>query len=129
MATATTESDGLKDEWIISPCDSYNSDYNDCLKTTSRIQQYYRLGEQVNCEFYKFLFEKCQKSRNHGDKSSLKDLVEYERFLVDDRKKNTEANDVWAKRDKPPHDWNAPLPDWCKERLQKTTWYESSKQK
>lgn len=29
-------------------------------------------------------------------------------------------NDIWKKRDKPPENWNAPVPDWMQEKFEKT---------
>lgn len=29
-------------------------------------------------------------------------------------------NDVWEKREKPPENWNAPLPEWMQEKFKNT---------
>ena len=114
----------LNDLKYLNTCEEYSSDYLHCKKFTSRVNQYYQNGQTVDCSFYLKLVDNCYKWQRDGDKNALNNLVEFEKYFINERTKNALKNDVWELRDKPPHDWNAPLPDWCQERLKHSLWYE-----
>lgn len=46
------------------------------------------------------------------------ELIESEKKRRFQRLQAHYSNDVWQKRDKPPENWNAPLPKWLDEKSQ-----------
>lgn len=49
-----------------------------------------------------------------------KQLISSERKRRLDRLRGHYNNDIWQKRDKPPENWNAPLPNWLEEESSKS---------
>lgn len=53
-------------------------------------------------------------------------FIYQDELLTSEKKRRLERlrphykNDVWQKREEPPSDWNAPLPDWLVKRNQGT---------
>ena len=109
-------------------CDHYQYELARCGTIRTRITDYYSGSDtQQDCSKYEDLFASCLDWYRSGSQAAFKKLYDYESKLVEERKKASEANDVWEKRTAPPEDWNSPLPDWCVERLKDTVWYKQSK--
>lgn len=108
------------------PCDHYEYEFKNCTSFTGRLYNYYR-GENQECQPYQDLFVDCLKYKRDPEKNFdlLLKLKKYENELVQKRVESVVKNDVWQLRQKPPSDWNSPLPDWCIERLKDTYWYKS----
>ncbi len=121
--------DQQKQPSIHLPCDHYEYEFNMCSSFMNKVNNYYRGVESDpdrTCESYKNLFLDCVSyERNPGQNfDALLRLKAYEKQMLEKRRQSAENNDVWTKRTSPPSDWNAPLPDWCMERLKQTVWYK-----
>lgn len=129
-STATTRSQGGS-PFNLLPCDHYDHEYRACSSFTGRIDNYYR-GVSISsdeCARFRSLFDDCSKyARDPASNfDSLLRLNDYENALMKQRADASRANDVWQRRDSgPPSDWNAPLPDWCQQKLKESSWYKSS---
>lgn len=112
------------------PCDHYDHEHHACSSFMGRLNNYYT-GVQISredCARFRDLFIDC--GRYHRDPENnfdaLLKLNKYENELMRRRADAARANDVWERRSRPPSDWNAPLPDWCQERIKNSSWYKSA---
>lgn len=113
-------------------CEHYEYEYNSCKNLKSKIYDYYRGDTPAHpCEYYQNLLVDCLKYKRdpRTNFESLVRLKKYENELVEKRNESIKQNDVWTLRERPPSDWNAPLPDWCMENLKQTYWYKSKMEK
>ncbi|XP_011308933.1 UPF0545 protein C22orf39 homolog [Fopius arisanus] len=107
-------------EWMLRPCDMYYSEYRVCNSIRGKFNQIFVEGEVADCTQWKVDYEKCIQWKKSGDQQSYEDLVASEKVRRLNRLKGHYANDVWTKRQAPPEDWDAPLPDWLAKRDAKT---------
>ncbi|XP_033230636.1 UPF0545 protein C22orf39 homolog [Belonocnema kinseyi] len=104
------------DSWMIRPCDRYRDEYKDCTSIKARFHQYFVSGKYADCSQWKIDFNNCEKWTSKKDYTAYQELVASETNRRLKRLRAHYANNVWKKRDKPPEDWNKPLPQWLQER-------------
>lgn len=104
----------------IRDCGVYKDEYKDCKCFRSRFNQYFIFGELLSCEQWREDYNNCQKFSWLDDKEAAKNLIRSELSRKAARFKAHHANDVWTKRDTPPANWSAPLPDFIEERNKNT---------
>ena len=111
------------------PCDHYDHEYRQCSSFRGRIDRYYRgiSSSSDECKKFRELFDDCAKYEREpvGNFDALLRLNNYENDLMRKRADASRLNDVWERRTRPPSDWNAPLPDWCQEKIANSSWYKS----
>ncbi|KAF3421149.1 hypothetical protein E2986_09081 [Frieseomelitta varia] len=106
----------IKDEWLIRPCVVYKEEYADCTSIKARFHQYFIHGEILDCKQWKIDYENCNLWTEHKNKKACYELINSEKTRRVNRLKDHYKNDIWERRDKPPENWNAPLPKWLEER-------------
>lgn len=132
MTTTNDDSKSpIRGAFHLLPCDHYDHEYWQCSSFSGRIDRYYR-GISISsdeCKKFRELFDDCVKYEREpgGSFDALLRLNNYENDLMRKRADAARVNDVWERRTKPPSDWNAPLPDWCQEKIVNSSWYKSSK--
>ncbi|XP_024944596.1 UPF0545 protein C22orf39 homolog isoform X2 [Cephus cinctus] len=104
----------------IRKCDMYKEEYSDCTNIKSRFNQYFIFGEMLDCSQWKTDLQNCRKWENERNETAYKELVNSESKRRLERLKAHYGNDVWKKRDKPPNDWNKPLPEWMQKEQENT---------
>lgn len=106
----------LNSELQLRPCDRYKGEHKECKSFRGRFQQYFVYGENLNCDQWREDYNNCQKWNWFKDKNAAIEVIKSEMKRSDERMKAHSDNTIWTKRDKPPEDWNQPLPDWMAER-------------
>lgn len=104
--------------WMIRPCEEYHEELSFCRSWRGRLYQRYMLGEKKDCQPLADALHHCMFWLQRKDTSELKKLIAFEEDQLIRRKLSSENNDVWQRRTSPPSDWNAPLPDWARERAE-----------
>jgi hypothetical protein len=109
-------------------CEHYEYEYFTCKSLKRKLIDYYRGEPSKDCNYYGSLHEDCLKWLKDplNSMSSYAKMKNYENELIKKRNDALSQNDVWTLRSQPPSDWNAPLPDWCLDRLKDTYWYKIS---
>lgn len=107
-------------ELQIRPCDRYKGEYKECKSLRGRFQQYFVYGENLNCDQWRDDYNNCQKWSWLKDKNAALELIKSEMKRSDERMQAHTDNTIWTRRDKPPEDWNKPLPDWMQKRNENT---------
>ncbi|XP_076755126.1 synaptic plasticity regulator PANTS [Xylocopa sonorina] len=119
-SNSTTENVSAEEErqyeWLIRPCTFYKEEYKDCKSIRARFHQYFVFGKTIDCTQWKSDYNNCYLWNKYKDEDAYEDLVESEKQRRFKRLSGHYCNDVWQKRDKPPEDWNAPLPAWLQEK-------------
>ncbi|KAJ8679423.1 hypothetical protein QAD02_015210 [Eretmocerus hayati] len=108
------------EEYLIRDCPDYDREYYECHRVKGRFHQLFIHGEYLDCNPWNDDYKRCQRWKKDKDVKALEELVESERKRKFERLKGHFRNDVWKRRDKPPENWNAPLPDWMEERNKNT---------
>ncbi|CAK9820441.1 UPF0545 protein C22orf39 homolog [Anthophora plagiata] len=111
-----TSQEEYDDEWMIRPCLIYKEEYRDCKSIRARFHQYFVFGKTIDCNQWKTDYNNCQQWNNKKSKEAYDKLIESEKKRRLERLKGHYGNNVWQKRDKPPENWNAPLPEWIETR-------------
>ncbi|XP_014215998.1 UPF0545 protein C22orf39 homolog [Copidosoma floridanum] len=104
------------DEFMIRPCHIYNDEFYECERPKGRFHQYFIFGEYLNCWQWQMDFENCKKWKESQDEEAYALLIASEKKRRTERLKGHIENDVWEKRDKPPENWDAPLPEWLEKK-------------
>lgn len=110
----------VDDFFLVRPCERYQELLKSCKSLRGRLHQYYVYGELFDCGENKKNFEDCLFYRKTKDPSALKGIIEWEKAMIDKRMKATLCNPVWEPREKPPEDFQAPLPEFIQKRQ---SWY------
>ena len=110
---------------LIRPCERYYDEYEQCKTFKSRRQQLFVHGQYFDCEPWNQDHENCAKWMWHGDEEAARAIIEHEKGRLDERFVPHFRNEVWSKREKPPEDWNKPLPEF--ERITENTYLDSIK--
>ncbi|KAK2576254.1 hypothetical protein KPH14_005620 [Odynerus spinipes] len=113
----TKEVDKFKDEWMIRPCWIYRDEYDECTCWKGRFHQYFIFGHQIECSAWKEDYENCKIWEENRSEDAYNAIIENETERRRKRLRAHFANIVWKKRDKPPENWNSPLPDWMQENM------------
>ncbi|CAK9796010.1 UPF0545 protein C22orf39 homolog [Anthophora quadrimaculata] len=112
----TTSQEIYELEWMIRPCEIYKEEYSDCKSIKARFHQYFIFGKTIDCSQWKADYKNCKQWNNNKSKEAYDKLIDSEKKRRLERLKGHYENNVWQKRDKPPEDWNAPLPEWIEKR-------------
>ncbi|XP_063972351.1 synaptic plasticity regulator PANTS [Diachasmimorpha longicaudata] len=120
-AEGTSETNKTKEkfwesEWMLRPCEMYNSEFKVCNSFRGKFNQLFVDGETADCSQWKVDYNNCTKWKKLDDQQAYEDLVASEKVRRVQRLKGHYMNDVWTRREAPPTDWNAPLPKWLEER-------------
>lgn len=75
-------------------------------------------GESLNCDQWRDDNNNCHKWTWFQNKDAAIEVIKSEIQRRDERMKAHYDNKTWTKRDKPPDDWNKPLPDWMAKRAE-----------
>ncbi|XP_058803355.1 UPF0545 protein C22orf39 homolog [Phymastichus coffea] len=108
------------DEFMIRPCYLYEAEFHECERPKGRFHQLFIFGDYLDCNQWKRDAQLCKKWQEKKDEKARAELIESEEKRRIERLKPHYQNDVWKKRDKPPENWNAPLPDWIVEKNKNT---------
>ncbi|KAF4514022.1 UNVERIFIED_CONTAM: hypothetical protein B566_EDAN018673 [Ephemera danica] len=107
-------------EWMIRPCEMYQDEYKDCTSLKSRFHQYFIYGESSDCTQWKRDMDNCERWIANKNVKSRDELIKSEKIRQAKRLSGHVLNDVWEDREKPPSDWNKPLPDWMQKEHEAT---------
>ncbi|XP_063700862.1 synaptic plasticity regulator PANTS [Culicoides brevitarsis] len=118
----------LPETWQIRPCDVYYEEYKDCKSIKARFQQYFVHGEPTDCMPWRRDYDNCTKFLKSKDLKAARALIESEKERRRERFKGHYANDVWTRRDKPPENWSAPLPEAISKDYEKSYLYMKSRE-
>ncbi|KAF7988776.1 hypothetical protein HCN44_007086 [Aphidius gifuensis] len=117
------KTDNLKNrdsEWMLRACRVYKEEYDDCTSFRGRFQQNFVYGEKLDCSQWKTDYDNCKKWKKTDDDDAYTELVASEKKRRLERLRPHYQNNVWEKREEPPKDWNAPLPDYLVQRNNNT---------
>lgn len=101
---------------LVRPCERYWELFESCKSFKNRLHQYYVFGELFDCEPHRINYDVCLKFRKTKDLKLLHSIIEWEQNLINTRLKTVEQNKVWDMREKPPDDFNGPLPEFIVKR-------------
>ncbi|XP_001603320.1 UPF0545 protein C22orf39 homolog [Nasonia vitripennis] len=104
------------DQFLIRPCHLYKEEFHECERPKGRFHQYFIYGDYLDCNQWQTDIKNCNLWKESGDEQAYEELIASERKRRLERLKPHYQNDVWKKRDKPPENWNAPLPEWFEEQ-------------
>lgn len=107
---------GNKDSLLVRPCERYIQMYKSCKSIRGRIHQYYVYGELLDCSHHSANYQACLKFRKTKDFDDLKGVIEWEKNMMETRLQAERQNNTWTLRDKPPEDFNTPLPEFLAKR-------------
>ncbi|XP_011708191.1 PREDICTED: UPF0545 protein C22orf39 homolog [Wasmannia auropunctata] len=105
-------------EWMVRPCMIYKDEYDDCTGVKARFHQYFIHGETVDCSQWKTDYKNCYQWEKYKSEEAYNELIKSEKQRRARRLHAHYQNDVWEKREKPPENWNAPLPEWMQKEFQ-----------
>lgn len=107
-------------EWMIRPCMVYKGEYDDCASIKARFNQYFIFGKTLDCTQWKTDYHNCYQWEKHKSEEAYNELIESEKRRRLERLLPHVQNDVWERRERPPEDWNAPLPEWMQKQFENT---------
>ncbi|XP_057667099.1 UPF0545 protein C22orf39 homolog [Diorhabda carinulata] len=108
------EVETIQNQWMIRRCFIYDEEYSDCTSLRARFNQYFIFGKTLDCSQWKRDSVNCYKWENNKDINAANELVQSEKQRRKERLLSHYSNDVWKRRQSPPDNWNAPLPDYIK---------------
>ncbi|XP_078039972.1 synaptic plasticity regulator PANTS [Augochlora pura] len=114
----SNEETGHDLEWMIKPCEIYKEEYKDCKSIRARFHQYFVFGESIDCTQWKTDYNNCYIWEKYKSEKAFGNLIDSEKNRRMTRLQAHYANNVWERRDKPPEDWNAPLPEWLQRKAE-----------
>lgn len=109
---------------LVRPCERYKEMYKACKSIKHRVHQYYVYGELLDCNIYNDLHNHCMNYRKKRDEILLDPIIDWERNFILTRLKTETQNKVWELRDKPPEDFDAPLPEYLQKLHQNSKFKE-----
>jgi hypothetical protein len=116
-----------KDLLLVRPCERYKELYKSCKSIRGRLHQYYVYGELFDCNPNYDNYKACLVYRKTGDTDVLKTVVEWEKKLMTARLEAERQNKTWQFRERPPEDFNGPLPEFLQKRQAESLFNYSSK--
>ncbi|KAL0129274.1 hypothetical protein PUN28_004165 [Cardiocondyla obscurior] len=105
-------------EWMLRPCMVYKDEYDECTSVRARFHQYFIFGETLDCNQWKTDYNNCYQWQKYKSEEAYDQLLKSEKERRAKRLHAHYQNDVWEKREKPPENWNAPLPEWMQKEFQ-----------
>lgn len=114
---------------LVRPCERYKELYKSCRSFKSRIYQYYVYGETLDCTPHWDNYQSCLKYRKTKNVNLLEPIIKWEKNLIKTRLETVKQNKAWEMRDKPPEDFNKPLPEFIEKRQKESLLrlYENNK--
>jgi len=112
------EEDQYPDAWMLRPCVIYKDEYDDCTSIRARFNQYFIFGQTLKCDQWKTDYHNCYQWQKNKSKEAYNKLVESENKRRLERLIPHYQNNVWEKREKPPENWNTPLPEWMQKNFE-----------
>ncbi|XP_043677143.1 UPF0545 protein C22orf39 homolog [Vespula pensylvanica] len=122
------ENNQFRHAWMIRPCEIYKDEYNECRYWKSRFHQYFIHGYKIDCSSWEKDFKNCEIWQEKKSEEAYNAIIESEKERRMNRLKGHFGNTIWKKRDKPPENWNSPLPEWMQENY-KNSYLEKMKTK
>ncbi|EZA53162.1 hypothetical protein DMN91_005244 [Ooceraea biroi] len=104
-------------EWMIRPCMIYKGEYDDCCSIRARFNQYFIFGETLDCKQWDIDYRNCYQWQKYKSEEAFDELIKSEKKRRMERLLPHYQNDVWQKREEPPENWNAPLPEWMQKEF------------
>lgn len=98
----------------------YKGEYRECKSIKGRFNQYFIFGEYLDCTQWAEDYNNCQKYSWFNDEDAAKSVIQSELVRRTQRLKAHYDNDIWTKRETPPDNWAAPLPEFMAKRNQNT---------
>jgi len=105
-------------EWMIRPCMVYKDEYDECCSVKARFHQYFIFGKSLDCNQWKTDYHNCYQWQKHKSEEAYDELIKSEKERRIQRLRSHLQNDVWEKREKPPENWNDPLPEWMQKEFE-----------
>ncbi|XP_012533889.1 UPF0545 protein C22orf39 homolog [Monomorium pharaonis] len=118
MGEAKEEKTARELEWMIRPCIMYKDEHNDCTSIKARFHQYFIYGEAINCDQWKTDYNNCYQWQKYQSEEAYDKLIQSEKQRRAKRLHAHYANNVWEKRERPPENWNNPLPEWMQKKFE-----------
>ncbi|CAG4912001.1 unnamed protein product [Colias eurytheme] len=112
--------ENIEEKYLIRDCEVYSDEYDECTSFRARFHQYFIYGETLDCNQWKRDYDNCCKWVENEDKKAASALIKSEKDRRMSRLRAHYRNDIWKKRDAPPEDWSAPLPEWMAKRDENT---------
>ncbi|XP_012235750.1 synaptic plasticity regulator PANTS [Linepithema humile] len=112
------EKEFRENQWMVRPCVVYKDEYDDCTSIRARFNQYFIFGQMLDCNQWNTDYRNCYQWRKYNSDEAYNELIKSEKQRRLKRLRAHYANDVWEKREKPPENWNAPLPEWMQKDFQ-----------
>lgn len=122
------EDEKFIDQWMIRPCWLYKAEYDECTCFRGRFHQYFIHGHKLDCSAWKKDYNNCNIWESEQSQQAYDALINSENERRRERLRGHYGNKVWKKRETPPENWNAPLPDWLQERIEKSKLYNLHKE-
>ncbi|XP_020282872.1 UPF0545 protein C22orf39 homolog [Pseudomyrmex gracilis] len=123
-----TEQTRHPDDWMIRPCLVYKDEYDDCTSLRARFNQYFIFGETLDCNQWNTDYRNCYQWQKYKSDEAYDQLIESEKKRRLQRLRAHYANNVWEKREKPPDNWNSPLPEWMQKDFENSYLHIRSQQ-
>lgn len=114
---------------LVRPCERYKELYNSCSSIKSRLYQLYIYGETIDCNQHYENYQTCLNYRKTKDLRILDKIIEWERNLIQIRLNTVAQNKAWELRTDPPHDFEAPLPEFIEKNKAKYTFFTRDNEK
>ena len=114
------EDQSHKDNWMVRPCEIYKEEYDDCKSIRARFHQYFVFGKTIDCTQWKEDYENCYLWDKYKSNIAYEKLISSEKKHRMERLEGHYRNNVWQRRDKPPENWNAPLPEEIAKKYENT---------
>ncbi|XP_072761850.1 synaptic plasticity regulator PANTS [Anoplolepis gracilipes] len=118
MSKAEEEKVNHEDRWMVRPCMIYKAEYDDCSSIRARFNQYFIFGETLDCSQWKADYVNCYEWEKNKSEKAYEQLIASEKQRRKERLRAHYENDVWEKRQRPPENWNAPLPEWMRKEFE-----------
>ncbi|KAL6264906.1 hypothetical protein P5V15_005000 [Pogonomyrmex californicus] len=118
MSEADKEKASRQYDWSIRPCILYKDEYDDCTSIKARFHQYFIFGESIDCNQWKIDYDNCYQWQKYKSEEAYTKLIQSEKQRRLNRLQSHYQNNVWERREKPPENWNAPLPEWMEKNFE-----------
>lgn len=107
--------------YLVRVCEEYKSLFKNCKRISSRIHQYYVYGDLLDCNIHNDNYSHCLNYRKKKNLDSLNPIIEWENAVMDARNKSVLNNKAWQLRDRPPIDFDGPLPEFLRRRQKESS--------
>ncbi|XP_071557994.1 synaptic plasticity regulator PANTS [Temnothorax nylanderi] len=118
MGEAKEEKPPREYEWMVRPCMVYKDEHDECTSIRARFHQYFIFGEMLDCDQWKTDYHNCYQWQKYKSEEAYDELIRSEKERRAKRLHAHYQNNVWEKREKPPENWNTPLPEWMQKAFE-----------